>query len=545
MHETHLILCGGVTPKKGTEAKTHSLQLGKDKKQGQIYFDTESITKKMMSDLPAVLKDLLEVATYVYVADQIVSRGGNRRFDYGKTWNRRLRFKIPVRENDIWSNAEVTQLLEDTLSFASGDTYRIEFVPLLEDKSPEFFNYSTDIKPEHRFEEVVLFSGGLDSFAGAMEEIVGNGRLVVLVSHQSNNKLVGLQRRLYEYILDLFSTRLKPLHIPVIINKKKELTRETSQRTRSILYASLGASIAHMFDLNRVKFYENGIVSCNLSFDGQTPQARSTRSTHPKLLHLLSKLVSAILETDFRFENPYFGKTKTEVCLRLKELQHEACIRATRSCAKSTYRNPEDHCGICSQCIDRRFATLASECQEYDPQWRYALDIFRDELTNTHDRTMAAGFVGFANQLEGMTRDSFVRRFSSEALEIAKWLGVESREVALNSLLRLHQRHAQSINVVMEQQLERHASSIRKGILPDTCLISMVASKKHLNVGQMLKEHQEKPKKHGKGDLENEVRRLLQLHRNWSAERIATEIGNTTADAVRHTQAWKNRRRRH
>ena len=79
MPEEHLILCGGVTPEKGTEAKTHSLQLGKDKKRDQIYFDTESITKKMMSDLPAVLKDLLEVATYVYVADQIVSRGGNRR----------------------------------------------------------------------------------------------------------------------------------------------------------------------------------------------------------------------------------------------------------------------------------------------------------------------------------------------------------------------------------------------------------------------------------------------------------------------------------
>jgi len=487
MLEQHLILCGDIPPEKPKNVKIHNLQVGKDKRKSKIYLDIDTITEKMVQDLPDVMQDLLRVATYVYVGDQIISRGGKKSFDYGKKWHRCLNFKMPVREYEIWSDPDIKGLLEEALSFASGDTYTFDFVSQPKDRFTGFLNFKTETKPRYEYNEVLLFSGGLDSFTGAIEEVVCNKKQPVLVSHQSNNKLVGLQRKLHEYILGLHETGPKPLHVPVMINKDRRLTRETSQRTRSFLYASLGTIVARVFNLNSVKFYENGIVSCNLPFDGQTLQARSTRVTHPKFFHLLSALVSELTDSDFHFENPYFSKTKTEICLRLKELHHEPHILETRSCAKSVYQKPQNHCGTCSQCIDRRFATLASECGKYDPDWLYALNIFTDKLDNVYDRAMAVGFAGFASKLETMTVDGFVQEFSSDVHEIVRYMEGQNSEKKLAKLFALHQRHAEKVNKVIDGKCKEHISSVRKGRLPPTCLVSMIVRGEHLKVEELLK----------------------------------------------------------
>ncbi len=538
----HLILCGGVdTGKKRVTPEPLRLRLGKEKGKGQIHLDVDAITKKMVANLPHVLHDLLEVATYVYVADQATARGGTRSFDYGYKWHRRFAFKIPVRQHEVWTDPAVRGLLEETLSVASGDTYSFEFVAQEPERFPEFLNFGTQTEPtEHKHDEVVLFSGGIDSVTGAIDEFVAQGHLPVLVSHQSNTKHVSLQRALHDYIRAVSPNRPEPLHIPVKINKNKRLTRDTSQRSRSFLYASLGVIVAHMFCLKRAKFYENGIVSCNLMWDNQTLQARATRSTHSHVLHLLSELVSSLLEVDFVFENPYFAKTKTGVCLRLKELHHDACIKSTRSCADSTYQNPHTHCGTCSQCIDRRFATLASECEKCDPDRLYKLNIFTDPLLTTHDRTMALGFVGFAQKCNGLERDGFVQACSSEVHQIARYLGAENAEVALNSLFLLHRRHSESVMQVMARQIADHSLPLVKATLPETCLIRMVGAGLHLADGKKTKQP-EGAKRHGKGELNEEVKRLLELHPDWNAVRIAKRIGNTTPYAVRKTEEWERR----
>jgi hypothetical protein len=54
-------------------------------------------TRKMAADLPPLLVDLLEIAAYVYSADQAVPKGGTQSFDYGNSWDRSLRFRIAVR----------------------------------------------------------------------------------------------------------------------------------------------------------------------------------------------------------------------------------------------------------------------------------------------------------------------------------------------------------------------------------------------------------------------------------------------------------------
>ncbi len=477
IEKKHLILCGSVPQEASVGYERHRLSLGK--KADQINLDIEGLNQKVVQDLPPLLRDLLDIAVYVYVGDQVVARGGQRSFDYGGRWHREMTFRIPVRDSGIWTDPAVAELLEEALSVASGNTFRFEFHQLLDDHSAEYLTFPQDAPVDAIYDEVLLFSGGLDSFTGAVDEVISKGSRPVLVSHQSHNRMKKLQRDLFAYLYSVSPRGKHPLHIPVLVNKDKNLTCETSQRTRSFLYAALGTIVARILRLNRVRFYENGIVSCNLQWDNQTLQARATRSTHPKVLSLLSQLISEVTEVEFVIENPYFGKTRTEVCERLQTLRHEATIKGTRSCASSIHHNPETHCGVCSQCLDRRFATIAAQCAEHDPDWLYALKIFQDPLTKPRDRQMGLGFVGFAGAMEGLTLDGFVRKHSSELHEIAAYMPDE-REKAFKYLYDLHRRHARQVNEVLDAKLSENISNIRSGVLDADCLLRAVASGEHL-----------------------------------------------------------------
>jgi 7-cyano-7-deazaguanine synthase in queuosine biosynthesis len=496
MAEEHWILCGGAGEGKTAGGLVHSIELGKET--GKITLDVDALTNKMVEAMPAVMHDLLEIATYVYVGDQLISRGGEQSFDYGDKWHRVLNYRIPVCEYGVWSSETIRELLSQVLASAAGETYRFEFVSREARDRPNFLNVHDAIEHKYKIEEVVLFSGGLDSFTGAMDEAVGHKKNICMVSHQSNNKVVSLQRELHKFITTLCGRGREPLHVPIMINKPKKWTHDKSQRTRSFLFAVLGAIVARYENLNRVRFYENGITSCNLPWDGQTLQARATRSTHPRVLYELSALMTALVGKDFVFENPYFNKTKTEVVKRLVKLKHQAEIERTRSCAGSIYQKPHTHCGKCSQCIERRFSTIAAECEKYDPQYIYFTNIFTDDLKETADRAMAAGFAGFANRVEGMTKEGFASAYMQEALEIARYMGCGDRQQYVEEIFDLHRRHARQVNGVTDGKLKANAGEMRRGVLPDTCLIQLVASRKHLNVGRIARGGRKKAATPGK-----------------------------------------------
>lgn len=476
--EKHFLFCGGVKPEP-RQGKRYELQLGKG--DGMIHLDTKKIVKTMVKQLTPVLHDLLEIATYVYAGDQYISRGGSQSFDYGNKWHRQLHYIIPVCEHHVWNRDDVKKLLEESLSFAAGETYHFEFIKRPERDRPDYLTFDDTEETATNYEKIVMFSGGLDSFSGALEEII-SGKRVCMVSHFSNRKVVKLQRDLHTYLCDLQKANdgPKPLHVTVEINKHKDMSREESQRTRSFLFAVLGAIIASYENLSEVSFFENGIVSCNLPWDGQTLQARATRTTHPKFLGLLSLLVTELLEKDFSFINPYFELTKTEVIDRIVKNHQQKQIQKTRSCAEAFYQNPQTHCGLCSQCIDRRFATLAAQCLEHDPWVIYKTNIFTDELTVTEDKTMAIGFAAFALWAEDSAPDSFLREFPSEIAEIVAHYRPDDKKAGLKILHSLHQRYALQVNDVLSNMIAEHKRDFPKGLLPDACLLQMVAMKEHL-----------------------------------------------------------------
>jgi hypothetical protein len=237
MQDKRYIICGNAPTDGIKENPDRDLRLrlwgndGPDK----ITLRIEDIHTKIVRNVPDVFQDLLEIATYVYCADQAIPRGADDVDSFGHGWRRDLHFIIPVRTPDFWNGKEIRQALCSTLGFLSDDNYHFEFTKLTEAQAFQGYLDFNDDGRLHGFpEQVVMFSGGLDSLAGAIDEVLNEKRRVVLVTHKPTPKLNKRHRRLEKMIADKAGEN-DPLHIGVRVNKNKKLNKEYTQRSRSFL----------------------------------------------------------------------------------------------------------------------------------------------------------------------------------------------------------------------------------------------------------------------------------------------------------------------
>ena len=355
-----------------------------------ITLKLEDISKKMVRNVPGLLIDLIEIATYVYCADQAISRGGPAQVGMGADWRRSFRFIIPVRNPDHWNRRNVLEALCSTLSFLSEDDYEFEFekvtnpVPI-----QEYLEFSeADDGAAFKADEVVLFSGGLDSLSGAIEELSANGKCVALVSHRSASKIFDHQKHLVSELLARFPQKV--MHVPVLATTQQSLrVQEYTQRSRSFLYASFACVVARLLGNNRVRFFENGVISINLPISEQVVGARATRTTHPLVLDHFRQFFSAAVGKAIDVDNPFIWKTKTDVVRSIVDRGCGDLIPHTVSCTRVyNITKLHTHCGCCSQCIDRRFAVLAANAAEHDPVEMYKVELLadpRDERERPND----------------------------------------------------------------------------------------------------------------------------------------------------------------
>jgi hypothetical protein len=126
MAET-LILCGGV---KRPDAES-ALQLALEGRSRNITLRLEDISKRLVRNIPNLLIDLVEIATYVYCADQVTGRGGECQIGMGSAWRREFRFVIPVRNPDHWSQEPIADLLREALGFLSDDEYILLYLQIV------------------------------------------------------------------------------------------------------------------------------------------------------------------------------------------------------------------------------------------------------------------------------------------------------------------------------------------------------------------------------------------------------------------------------
>lgn len=471
MGNKRLILCGGLNVPGGVSEKP-AVSLSLWGNQSNVALKLSDISQKMVANISPVLIDLLEIATYVYCADQATTRGGATGQEYGARWRRQFRFHIPVRVPDLWSSASVGTALRDTLGFLSDDEYHFTFKKLA--KPPpvdEYLDFGPADESGFPAEEVVLFSGGLDSLGGAVQETIVGKRSVALVSHRSSPKIASRQKALLED-LQRHRPAKKPFHVPVWVNKEKPLGKEYTQRTRSFLYASLAAVVARIFGLSRIRFYENGVVSINLPISPQVVGGRATRTTHPQVLNGFADLFSAIFEQPFAVENPFSWMTKAQVVQSIRAAGCGDLIKHTVSCTHVWEMTTlKTHCGTCSQCIDRRFATLAAGCPDSeDPEEMYDADLLRGDRTAGESRTMLESYVSTARRVKAMADTTFFTEFG-EVHRVTRHIRGMKVDDAASRILNLYKRHAAEVCDVIAKGIKDYAQEISDGKVPSTCLL--------------------------------------------------------------------------
>jgi 7-cyano-7-deazaguanine synthase in queuosine biosynthesis len=460
-HE-HLVLCGSAGgPRRSNPS---GLDLNLHGASRNVHLKIEDISRPLVANIPHVSADLLEVATYIYAADSAISRGGKTDAQMGARWRRNFRFVIPVRQPDLWSSNPVKSALVETISFLSEDNYDFEF-RLLEKPPPVegYFEFSGEEAARFTPDEVILFSGGLDSFAGTVEMLVAHGKKVALVSHRSATKIASAQKHLVDQLhAGVGGDRV--LHIPIWASLDESLSRESTHRTRSFLFAALGSVTARLFGLDRIAFFENGVVSLNLPPVAQIVGARATRTTHPQAMAGFRAIFSELLKKQFDVINPFMWLTKAEIVERIAARGFSELIRDTRSCTRvhdMTILNP--HCGKCSQCIDRRFAMIAAGQEHNDPDEAYKVNLFLDERPAGPDREMALAYVRSASDVNQMEDVAFF----SHCGEVSRAVGffTEPTSTVAERIFDLHRRHAAAVCKVFDEAISRHRAALREGNL--------------------------------------------------------------------------------
>lgn len=419
-------------------------------------------------------QDLLEIAATVFAADGSLTRGGPTRPNMGAGWRRRLRFSIPVSDPGHWSRPDIRRALEEAVAFLTEDDASFSFTQKPVEPEAEPF---LDLDPTGRLFEadrIVMFSGGLDSFAGALETLAQTDEKIVLVTHRSAQKAIPRQVELGRYFETHYRGRF--LHLHVLARRRFDGARDTTQRSRSFLFAALGQAVARAFSARQVSFFENGVISHNLPLGRQIVGTMATRTTHPQSLRLLNDLCALALEDCVAIDNPYQWLTKTEVVRRIAENGGQGQIMRAVSCTSIRRQDSvRTHCGACSQCLDRRFAIVAAGLEDHEAPEIYETDIFTGAREATASRTIAVEWTRRMIEYADMTFEKLMSEVGPELSRIAGGHPGRSTADVVRQTLDMHQRQAESIKGVLARLYRQQADALAGARLPATSLLVLYA----------------------------------------------------------------------
>jgi 7-cyano-7-deazaguanine synthase in queuosine biosynthesis len=296
--------------------------------------------------------DLLRLAVAVYGADKVTQRK-----DEPDRWTRSLELRITVSEPERWGESAAD--FEDALKFLTNDRWTVRVRSGGDTVGPGEQFFAADA--------VCLFSGGLDSLAGAID-LLESGRRVILVGHYDSNPLRPRQVHLFQRLRDHYGADRvahRPFYLRAASASPRQARplprgRESTTRSRSFLFISTASVVGSAHALDRIYMPENGYIGLNIPLEASRLGACSTRTTHP---HFMALLATAFERTGIKIEveNPFRLKTKAEALRGCRNSELLASlIESTVSCAHPEvgrwagqgYKN----CGYCYPCLMRRVA---------------------------------------------------------------------------------------------------------------------------------------------------------------------------------------------
>jgi len=483
----HIVACGGIKLKEYTEDSRYlelNHQEGSAEQNVNLKLNT-FITK--IFKLNNRLKDLLEIAGYVFAADRKTYRGKPDDLEY-HSWSRAFNFHLNVRDLTFWKRKDVQEILENALVFMGGDhSYKFNFYKATEDFPTSIFdNEEFDINCPEKL-KVALFSGGIDSLAGAIEILETTDSEICLVSHQSGQPgTIMTQRTIFDDLKTLYPDRCT--HYKFHCSLHGIQAKDESQRTRSFLYCSTAFAIAKTYKQNCIYVFENGITSLNFAETQDLINARSSRTTHPQTLSKLAELFTLIAEEDFTINNPYLFKTKTDVVEVIKNYDKLDFLDNSVSCSSTRNKKRNTtHCGECSQCIDRRFAVYAASVENEDENGIYNFDFLRDDLLEDDIKKRLTDYIRLANRWAKQDFDGWWDERSLEILEIIDYIEGDSDTDKMKVLYDLCFKHSQNVEKAIKRMRDLYDSPLSP-VRPNSFFDVIIGPREYLKEVKLEKE---------------------------------------------------------
>lgn len=349
-----------------------TLRTVKDFSGQQFVADFEAFARLASRPLSALEADFVWTAVAIYMADRFAPR---RPFGSGGVpfWRRRIDVQIPVREVEHWKSA--TPLLLALLGFLTEDDWTLDFVPQRAAFSAEVQRRFQEFKRQE-VQWTSLFSGGLDSLAGALQWLESTAGAGLLVSGETHGRLRVAQQELVGELMERYPARISHCGIDYRLPEKVEESGiESSQRVRAFVHVCFGALASRLAGCSELYLFENGVGAMNLACDNSQIGSQNSRGTHPVFLLQMSEFVSAVFAQQFTVSNPFLFKTKGQMLEIPMMAGLEALLQKSFSCdVFPNYHHKASQCGHCPSCLIRRLAFHTAGREDLASQ--YAIDLF-------------------------------------------------------------------------------------------------------------------------------------------------------------------------
>lgn len=365
------------------------------------------------TDFTSVKFDFFLVSAIVYGVDNLLSRA----IYSNDGWTRDIEVEFPVNNLAVWNGKE--DKLKQILDFLTGDNWQISFREI---EDVDLFQPRTNRRKIPYYERdtvksVSLFSGGLDSLIGVIDELekLSNNERILLVSHFDSKSPGpnGDQRKLLRHLMTQYPNKIYWVQSKLALSRKdidgNRVSIEKNYRSRSLFFIGLGI---YLSPTDELIIPENGTISINYPLTPSRVSSLSTRTTHPYVLKNTQELL-ADLGLPTRIHNPYTFKTKGEMFI---ECANQAFLQSiyqdSVSCGKRGFRqyhfdnpNEKHNCGRCMPCIYRRAALNKASL---DNENHYGNFITKVSSVGNNDLPALFSYLKRNIPLEKMKRDLLV-----------------------------------------------------------------------------------------------------------------------------------------
>ena len=315
------------------------------------------------ADFTSVKFDFFLVSAIVYGVDNLLSRA----IYSNDGWTRDIEVEFPVNNLAVWSGKE--EKLKQILDFLTGDNWLVSFRKI---ENVDLFQPRTNRRKIPSYDKdsiksVSLFSGGLDSLIGVIDELekLSNNERMLLVSH-FDSKSPGPnrdQKILLKLLEKEYPNKIYWVQSKLSLSRKdingNRISVENNYRSRSLFFIGLGC---YLSPIDKLIIPENGTISINYPLTPSRVSSLSTRTTHPYVLKNTQELFKELMLSTIIY-NPYSFKTKGEMFVEctnqtlLKNIYHNSVSCGKRGRKRNwKVKNGVQECGICMPCIYRRAA---------------------------------------------------------------------------------------------------------------------------------------------------------------------------------------------